>query len=331
MNIQARDPGFRRTTSSRCGDAAAAALRDHRTCARRSTRASRRGPRRSGARARPTSVPPDGDARRHLGRSAPAGQTRTTSGTRTRRACASSRPGSSPRSAIPLRRGRDVSEPTPPRPDGGGRQRVVREADPCPTRDWTHLQVRLRQSRPSSASSPTSASGDSNDERAAGLPALPTAPDNCDHAITRPRISVVGASTPLERLVPAVRAISPRRSGSSRIADVRPMTDIIDAETASRTVQVRVLAGFALIAFLLAAIGVTACSRSPSRSGRRRSACGSRSARSARTSWDGDEAGVRAGRRGPGARAWRWPTPRRSLQYAPHRRRARRSLRPSPA
>jgi putative ABC transport system permease protein len=34
------------------------------------------------------------------------------------------------------------------------------------------------------------------------------------------------------------------------------MTDIIDAETASRSVQVRVLAGFAFVAFLLAAIGI---------------------------------------------------------------------------
>jgi putative ABC transport system permease protein len=34
------------------------------------------------------------------------------------------------------------------------------------------------------------------------------------------------------------------------------MTDIIALQTASRTVQVRVLAGFALVAFLLAAIGI---------------------------------------------------------------------------
>ncbi len=34
------------------------------------------------------------------------------------------------------------------------------------------------------------------------------------------------------------------------------MSDIIDAETASRSVQVRVLAGFAFVAFLLAAIGI---------------------------------------------------------------------------
>ncbi len=34
------------------------------------------------------------------------------------------------------------------------------------------------------------------------------------------------------------------------------MVDIVDAETASRSVQVTVLAGFAVVAFLLAAIGI---------------------------------------------------------------------------
>ena len=34
------------------------------------------------------------------------------------------------------------------------------------------------------------------------------------------------------------------------------MSAIVEAETAARTVQVRVLAGFALVAFLLAAIGI---------------------------------------------------------------------------
>jgi ABC-type antimicrobial peptide transport system permease subunit len=34
------------------------------------------------------------------------------------------------------------------------------------------------------------------------------------------------------------------------------MVDIVDAQTASRTVQVRVLGGFAFVAFLLAAIGI---------------------------------------------------------------------------
>jgi putative ABC transport system permease protein len=80
-------------------------------------------------------------------------------------------------------------------------------------------------------------------------------PDN-SFSFYVPKDLVVRASTPLDQLVPAVRSIVHGVDPQQPIADVRPMTDILDAETASRTVQVRVLAGFALIAFLLAAIGI---------------------------------------------------------------------------
>jgi len=71
-----------------------------------------------------------------------------------------------------------------------------------------------------------------------------------------PKDLVVTASTPLEQLAPAVRGIIGKADPRLPVSDVRPMTDIIDAETASRSVQVRVLAGFAFVAFLLAAIGI---------------------------------------------------------------------------
>ena len=71
-----------------------------------------------------------------------------------------------------------------------------------------------------------------------------------------PKELAVSAATPLAQLVPAVRAIIRNADPQQPITGVRPMTDIIDLETASRTVQVRVLAGFALVAFLLAAIGI---------------------------------------------------------------------------
>jgi predicted permease len=71
-----------------------------------------------------------------------------------------------------------------------------------------------------------------------------------------PRDLVVRASTPLAQLVPAVRAIIHSADPQQPIADVQTMTDIVDAQTASRSVQVRVLAGFACVAFLLAAIGI---------------------------------------------------------------------------
>lgn len=72
----------------------------------------------------------------------------------------------------------------------------------------------------------------------------------------RPSDLVIRASTPLAQLVPAVRSIVRAVDPQQPVSDVRPLTDIVDAETASRAVQVRVLAGFALVAFLLAAIGI---------------------------------------------------------------------------
>ena len=71
-----------------------------------------------------------------------------------------------------------------------------------------------------------------------------------------PKVLVISASSPLDQLVPAVREIIRAADPQQPISDVRPMTAIIDAETASRSVQVRVLAGFALVAFLLAAVGI---------------------------------------------------------------------------
>ena len=71
-----------------------------------------------------------------------------------------------------------------------------------------------------------------------------------------PKELVIHATTPLAPLVPAVRSIIRSEDPQQPIANVRPMADIIDRQTASRTVQVRVLAGFAFVAFLLAAIGI---------------------------------------------------------------------------
>jgi ABC-type antimicrobial peptide transport system permease subunit len=71
-----------------------------------------------------------------------------------------------------------------------------------------------------------------------------------------PRELVVHATTPLATLIPALRGIIARQDPQQPISALRPMRDIIDRQTASRTVQVRVLAGFALVAFLLAAIGI---------------------------------------------------------------------------
>jgi putative ABC transport system permease protein len=58
------------------------------------------------------------------------------------------------------------------------------------------------------------------------------------------------------RFAPAVREIIRKADPKLPITDVQALSDMIDRETSSRTVQVRVLAGFATIAFALAAIGI---------------------------------------------------------------------------
>jgi len=57
-------------------------------------------------------------------------------------------------------------------------------------------------------------------------------------------------------LAPSVRAIVRSIDPKLPVANVRTMTDIVDLETASRSAQLRVLGVFALIAFVLAAIGI---------------------------------------------------------------------------
>jgi predicted permease len=71
-----------------------------------------------------------------------------------------------------------------------------------------------------------------------------------------PKELVVRASVPPVSLVPAIRTIVARADPQQPISDIQLVTDIVDAETAPRQIQVRVLAAFALIAFLLAGIGL---------------------------------------------------------------------------
>jgi predicted permease len=71
-----------------------------------------------------------------------------------------------------------------------------------------------------------------------------------------PRDLVVRSSGPIEALLPAIRAIVADADPLQPISDVQPLADVVSAETAPRRIQVRVLGAFALIAFLLAGIGL---------------------------------------------------------------------------
>jgi predicted permease len=71
-----------------------------------------------------------------------------------------------------------------------------------------------------------------------------------------PRELVVRTSVPSASLSGAIRGIVSRIDPQMPIADVRTLREVVDRETAPRRVQVSVIASFAAIAFLLAAIGL---------------------------------------------------------------------------
>jgi putative ABC transport system permease protein len=70
-----------------------------------------------------------------------------------------------------------------------------------------------------------------------------------------PKDLVLRAARP-ETLAPALRRIVAETDPEQPVSDVHLMTELVEAETAPRSVQVRVLGAFAGIAFLLAAIGI---------------------------------------------------------------------------
>ncbi len=71
-----------------------------------------------------------------------------------------------------------------------------------------------------------------------------------------PKDLVVRSSLDPGALVPALRRIISRADPQQPISDVRTLAEIVEAETAPRSVEVRVLGGFAAVAALLAGIGI---------------------------------------------------------------------------
>jgi putative ABC transport system permease protein len=71
-----------------------------------------------------------------------------------------------------------------------------------------------------------------------------------------PKDLAVRASGDAEKLAPALRRIIQAADPAQPVSDVRMLSEIVEAETGPRVVQVRVLGAFAGIAILLAAIGI---------------------------------------------------------------------------
>jgi putative ABC transport system permease protein len=71
-----------------------------------------------------------------------------------------------------------------------------------------------------------------------------------------PKDLVVRASASGASLVPAIRAIVRDADPRLPVSDVQSLEELVEGQTATRAVQVRVLGGFAAATFLLAAIGI---------------------------------------------------------------------------
>jgi putative ABC transport system permease protein len=71
-----------------------------------------------------------------------------------------------------------------------------------------------------------------------------------------PKDLVVRSTLAPEALVPLIRTIVARADPQQPISDVQTLEEVVAADTAPRTVQVRVLGSFAVIAVLLAGIGL---------------------------------------------------------------------------
>jgi hypothetical protein len=71
-----------------------------------------------------------------------------------------------------------------------------------------------------------------------------------------PKDLVIRATAPIAQIAPAVRRIIHEADPTQPVSNVQSMADIVSDQTASRAVQVRVIAAFAVVAFFLAAVGI---------------------------------------------------------------------------
>jgi putative ABC transport system permease protein len=160
----------------------------------------------------------------------------------------------------PLRSGRDVAGS-----DAADRQFVAVVSESFVKRYWPNETVASVLGRPISfASYDRTVVGVVGDIRMRGLESdaapqvyLPSAQGG-DRAVLgfMPRGLVVRSTVPPESLTASIRAIVREADPMMPVAEVNPLTAIVERDTASRSTQVRVLGVFALIAFVLAAIGI---------------------------------------------------------------------------
>ncbi len=158
---------------------------------------------------------------------------------------------------IPIVRGRDVSDT-----DGQDRQGVAVVSDSFVRRYWPGEDAIGRHF--TFAFADREVVGVVGDVRVRGLERVSEpqvylsskqVPDG-QIVFYAPRALVIRATGSPAALASPARAIIRGIDSSVPIADVQTLPDLVDLDTSSRAVQVRVLAGFAILAFGLAAIGI---------------------------------------------------------------------------
>jgi putative ABC transport system permease protein len=160
--------------------------------------------------------------------------------------------------AIPLRLGRDVSEA-----DGADGPFVAVVSESFARAHWPGLQPLGRQF--SMAFRTRTIVGVVGDVKVRGLerssepqvylPYQQQVPDGSLIGYV-PKDLVISASASADALMPAVRRIIAAADPQQPVSDVRPLAEIVDSDSAPRQAQVRVLAVFAIVSFLLAGIGI---------------------------------------------------------------------------
>jgi predicted permease len=71
-----------------------------------------------------------------------------------------------------------------------------------------------------------------------------------------PKDLVIRSTSPDAQIVPAVRRIIHDADPAQPISGIQPLAAVVEEQTASRAVQVRVITAFAIVAFFLAAVGI---------------------------------------------------------------------------
>jgi putative ABC transport system permease protein len=87
------------------------------------------------------------------------------------------------------------------------------------------------------------------------LPFLQAGEDDISPAYA-PKDLVVRSSLPPATLLPSIRSIVTAADSSLPVSDVRPLAEIVEGDTAPRSVQARVLGAFAAAALILAGVGI---------------------------------------------------------------------------